>query len=111
MFELGFVWQIVVLGGLAALTVLRIVPVYLALMRTDIGPRDRLLLGVLGPRGTASIVFGLLAFNELDGMVADETLYAMTVTVLASVVLHGFGVSLIARRLDRRDRVQELESD
>lgn len=109
-FELGFVWQIVVLG-LAALTVLRIVPVYLALMRTDIGPRDRLLLGVLGPRGTASIVFGLLAFNELDGMVADETLYAMTVTVLASVVLHGFGVSLVARRLDRRDRLQELESD
>lgn len=110
-FELGFVWQLVVLGGIAALTVLRIVPVYLALLRTDLGRRDRLLVGVLGPRGTASIVFGQLAFNELDGLVADQTLYAMTVTVLASVLFHGFGAALIAHRLGRRNPAPELKSD
>ncbi|MBA5847388.1 cation:proton antiporter [Gordonia amicalis] len=109
-FELGFVWQLVVLG-IAALTVLRIVPVYLALLRTDLGRRDRLLVGVLGPRGTASIVFGQLAFNELDGLVADQTLYAMTVTVLASVLFHGFGAALIAHRLGRRNPAPELKSD
>lgn len=101
-FELGFIWEIVVLA-VAALTVLRIVPVYLALVRSDIGRRDRMLLGVFGPRGTASIVFGLLAFNDLDGMFANVALYAMTVTVLGSVVLHGIGVGLIVERLGRRE--------
>ncbi|MEO9328961.1 cation:proton antiporter domain-containing protein [Gordonia aurantiaca] len=100
-FELGFVWQIVLLAP-AALTILRIVPVYLSLLRTDLRRRDRLLLGVLGPRGTASIVFGLLEFNDLDGVIADVTLYTMTLTVLTSVVLHGVGAGLISQWLGRR---------
>lgn len=62
--------------------------------------RERLMVGALGPRGTTSIVFGLLAFNALpDGPYADTALYAMTLTVLGSVLLHGGGSVVIARSL------------
>nr|WP_214661196.1 hypothetical protein [Streptomyces polyasparticus] len=62
--------------------------------------RRRLLVGALGPRGTTSIVFGLLAFNALpEGPYADTALDAMTLTVLGSVVLHGIGSLPIARLL------------
>ena len=58
------------------------------------------MVGALGPRGTTSIVFGLLAFNALpDGRYADTALYAMTLTVLGSVLLHGGGSVVIARSL------------
>ncbi|GHF73419.1 hypothetical protein GCM10018790_58970 [Kitasatospora xanthocidica] len=58
------------------------------------------LLGALGPRGTTSIVFGLLAFNGLpDGLYAVLALDTMTLTVAGSVVLHGAGWVAIARLL------------
>jgi NhaP-type Na+/H+ or K+/H+ antiporter len=98
--EFGFVWQIIVLA-LAALTVLRIVPVYMSLLGTTLSRTDRLVIGMLGPRGTASIVFGLLAYNALDGEIANDTLYAMTVTVLGSVVIHGIGSTLVAQWYER----------
>ncbi|ORM36427.1 cation:proton antiporter [Williamsia sp. 1135] len=99
--EFGFVWQIIVLA-VAALTVLRIVPVYLSLLGTTLSRTDRLVIGMLGPRGTASIVFGLLAYNALEGRIANDTLYAMTVTVLGSVVIHGIGSTLVAQWYERR---------
>lgn len=99
--ELGFAWQIIVLA-IAALTILRIAPVYLSLIGTTLDRRDRIVIGMLGPRGTASIVFGLLAFNALDGKIADDTLYAMTITVLGSVLIHGVGSTLVAQWYERR---------
>ncbi|MFI5776058.1 cation:proton antiporter [Nocardia sp. NPDC051570] len=76
---------------LAALTVVRIVPVLAATIGSRFSRGERLLLGVLGPRGTTSIVFGLLAFNVLgidDGVMVVS---AMAITVLGSIVLHGIG--------------------
>ncbi|CAL9425655.1 cation:proton antiporter domain-containing protein [Streptomyces sp. enrichment culture] len=90
---------------LAALTVLRIVPILFAFLGSDFTWRARLMVGALGPRGTTSIVFGLLAFNALpDGVDADTALYAMTITVLGSVLLHGVGPLPIARLLAGRRR-------
>ncbi|MFF9020266.1 hypothetical protein [Streptomyces eurythermus] len=72
---------------------------------SDFTWRERLMVGALGPRGTTSIVFGLLAFNALpDGVDADTALYAMTITVLGSVLLHGVGSLFIARLLAGRRR-------
>ncbi|MCV7418240.1 cation:proton antiporter [Mycolicibacterium litorale] len=74
---------------LAALTVVRIGPVAAGLIGTRFSLPERLLVGGLGPRGTTSIVFGLLAFNVLDG--SDETTVGLVVVlcVLGSVILHG----------------------
>ncbi|MEU5220943.1 cation:proton antiporter [Streptomyces sp. NPDC020807] len=89
-----------VLLCLAALTVVRLGPILFAFLGSDLTRRERLMIGALGPRGTTSIVFGLLAFNALpDGPAADTALYAITITVLGSVLLHGLGSTPLARLL------------
>ncbi|MEV6066615.1 cation:proton antiporter [Nocardia sp. NPDC052001] len=93
----GHEWR-AVLFAIAALTVVRIVPTYLAMIGSHFSMRDRWLLAALGPRGTTSIVFGLLAFNGLSGESADLVLLTLVFTVLGSILLHGAGVPLAARR-------------
>ena len=86
---------------LLALTVVRIVPVLAAMLGSDFSWPERLLLGWLGPRGTTSIVFGLLAFNVLADSAEEAIGLAMVVAVLGSVVLHGIGVPAAARAYSR----------
>lgn len=81
---------------LMALTLVRMVPILAALIGTGFSWRERLQIGWLGPRGTTSIVFGLLAFNVLAGDAADRVLLATVVVVLGSVVLHGIGAPAAA---------------
>jgi sodium/hydrogen antiporter len=90
-------WQIV-LYAVLALTVVRVLPVAVSLMGTDIAPRDRFVLGWLGPRGIASLVFGMLAFIELPGPENDLVLAVTVVTVVASIVIHGLSTGLVVRR-------------
>ncbi|UOX92468.1 cation:proton antiporter [Amycolatopsis sp. FBCC-B4732] len=96
--QFGLSWQVVVFC-LAALTVLRIGPVLLSLLKTDLPGRDRFLIGALGPRGTTSIVFGLLALNGLATGDEDVVLTITVVCVLGSVVLHGIGSAPLTNRL------------
>lgn len=94
----GVDWRLVVFC-VAALTLVRIVPVVLSLVGSGVPVREGLLIGWLGPRGTTSIVFGLLAFNELDR--DDDSVLVLTVlvvTVLGSVALHGLGSPVTARK-------------
>ncbi|UOR02248.1 cation:proton antiporter [Leucobacter allii] len=84
-----------ILFALLALTLLRIVPVLLAFLGSGVTLREQAALGLLGPRGTSSIVFGLLAFNAMRDDDANVALYVLIVVVLGSVVLH----SLFGRRL------------
>jgi sodium/hydrogen antiporter len=88
--------------AILALTVVRIVPVMLALMRSGIRPGEALVLGWLGPRGLASIVFGLLAFIDLSAPDSDLIGDVMVATVLVSIVLHGLSLGPIAARYGRR---------
>ncbi|MFD9944373.1 cation:proton antiporter [Nonomuraea sp. NPDC059023] len=93
----GVDWRLLVFC-VAALTVLRIAPVMLSLIGSGVPAKEGLLIGSLGPRGTTSIVFGLLAFNELHDDVSIPVLTALVITVLGSVVLHGLGSPVAARR-------------
>jgi NhaP-type Na+/H+ or K+/H+ antiporter len=97
-FTIGFDWRVLVLAILA-LTVLRIIPVYLSLLGKSVGRRDRLLIGALGPRGTATIVFGLLAYNALPDEEGNLVLLLTVVTVVGSVLLHGVAAPLLLRRV------------
>jgi NhaP-type Na+/H+ or K+/H+ antiporter len=97
-FTSGFDWRVLVLAILA-LTVLRIVPVYIALLGKSVGRRERLLIGSLGPRGTATIVFGLLAYNALPDDEGNLVLVITVVTVVGSVLLHGVAAPLLLRRV------------
>lgn len=100
-------WQIVVFAVLA-LTVARILPVYLSLHRSGIAPRDRLVLGWVGPRGVATLVFGMLAFIELPGPQADLALTVTVVTVVLSIVVHGLSTGWVVRRYPEIPEVPEV---
>ncbi|MFE9428339.1 cation:proton antiporter [Kitasatospora sp. NPDC006697] len=91
----------VVAYAAVALTLVRVTPVLLCLLGTGIPPADRWLLAWLGPRGLASIVFGLLAFISLSARSPHEADLAgqvMTMTVLMSLLLHGLTYGPLASR-------------
>lgn len=88
-----------ILFSVLALTVLRLFPVYLAFLGSTVPPKERVLLGVMGPRGTSSIVFGLLAFNALKEEDANAALCITVITVLGSILFHSWwGIHSLGRR-------------
>lgn len=88
--------------AVAALTVVRIVPVHLALVGSAVPRTERRTIAMLGPRGTASIVFALLAWQRIDDMFnASIVLYATAITVLGSVLIHGLLTSRAAHHRSR----------
>jgi NhaP-type Na+/H+ or K+/H+ antiporter len=95
----GFHWQWLALA-VAALTVLRLVPVFLALLGTGYKWPTVAFLGWFGPRGLATIVFGLLSVEELgkDSPVIDTVGGVIMFTVLLSVFAHGISAAPLATR-------------
>ena len=83
-----------------SLTAVRMVPVALALIGAGLDRSTILFVGWFGPRGLASLVFALLALEEL-GSGADEAVAVITITVLLSVIAHGLSASPLANRYGR----------
>jgi len=96
-------WQIVVFA-LVALTVARIAPVAVSLVGTTLPARDRFVVGWVGPRGIATLVFGMLAFVQLAPGDNDRALAITVTTIVLSVVVHGLSTGLIIRRYAQTTR-------
>jgi len=94
-------WQILVYAVLS-LTVIRMVPVAAALAGARLGRAAVALVGWFGPRGLASVVFALLALEEIGQPAASQAVAVITVTVLLSVIAHGATADPLARRLGPR---------
>ncbi len=91
-------WQAIGLA-LASLTVVRMVPVALVLLATPLAWPTRWFIGWFGPRGLASVVFGLIAVESLGSSPElTPVIGTITVTVLLSVVCHGLSADVGARR-------------
>ncbi|WP_406280391.1 cation:proton antiporter [Embleya sp. NBC_00896] len=89
-------WRTVVYA-LISLTVVRMLPVALSLIGTGLRPASVAYIGWFGPRGLASVVFGLLAFGEhLPGTALLTEVVAVTVGL--SVVLHGASAPFLGNR-------------
>ena len=90
------------------------VPVALALLGSGLDRRTVLFIGWFGPRGLASLVFALLALEEL-GPAADEAVAVIAVTVFLSVLAHGISAAPLAARYGRsaatRERVVTPEDE
>ena len=86
-----------VLYAVLSLTVVRMVPVALASIGSGLDRDTVLFVGWFGPRGLASLVFALLAVEEL-GADADEAVAVIAVTVLLSVLAHGATAGPLATR-------------
>jgi len=82
-----------------SLTVIRMVPVALVLIGTHLRPATVAFMGWFGPRGLASVVFTLLALEEIErGGAGGMLLQTVTWTILLSVVLHGISAPPLAAR-------------
>jgi len=89
-------WQLA-LYAVLSLTVVRMLPVAVALAGSGLSRRAALFIGWFGPRGLASVVFALLALEEL-GPDADRAVAVVVATVLLSVVAHGLSAAPLAQR-------------
>jgi NhaP-type Na+/H+ or K+/H+ antiporter len=89
-------WQSFVFAALA-LTVMRMLPVAISLLRSGLDASTVAFIGWFGPRGLASVVFGLVVADALTGKDADLALSVISLTVVASVVAHGLSARPFAR--------------
>lgn len=87
-----------------SLTVVRMLPVAIALWGTRLSPATVLFMGWFGPRGLASIVLGLVYIEHMmhQGSLSTISLAVMA-TVFVSIFAHGFsavpGMELYARKI------------
>ena len=101
----GLTWQYldwrVFAYALLSLTVIRIIPVFIAAIGLGLRWETRLFMGWFGPRGLASIVFVVLVQDE---MLPGSEILATTVTwtILLSVLLHGLSANSLSKAYGAR---------
>ena len=87
-----------------SLTVVRMIPVAVAVIGPHVSAATVLFMGWFGPRGLASIVLGLVFLGEETHVPGEEAIkLAVMVTVLLSIFAHGFsalpGITLYTRKV------------
>jgi NhaP-type Na+/H+ or K+/H+ antiporter len=100
-------WR-VVLYALASLTIIRMLPVAASLVGSGLDRPTVVFIGWFGPRGLASVVFALLAVEDL-GETSPEVRRAVAtvaLTVLLSVVFHGITAGPGGRRYVQTEQAQ-----
>jgi NhaP-type Na+/H+ or K+/H+ antiporter len=87
------------------------VPVAVAMIGTGLRPASLLFMGWFGPRGLASVVFTLIAFESLHegGLAPDALIEIATWTVFLSVIAHGVTARPFATRYGRKVAGQPVE--
>jgi sodium/hydrogen antiporter len=89
-------WRIVTYAILS-LTAIRMLPVALSLVGTGLPRATVAFIGWFGPRGLASVIFALIASDEL-GAGASTVVAVIGMTVLISVFAHGLSAKPLATR-------------
>ena len=97
-----------VLYAVLSLTVVRMVPVALASIGARLDRNTVLFVGWFGPRGLASLVFALIALEEL-GTGANDAVAVIGLTVLLSVLAHGLTAAPLATRYGQAATTKGLE--
>jgi sodium/hydrogen antiporter len=90
-------WRIGIYA-LASLTVVRMLPVAIAMLGTGARRPTVTFMGWFGPRGLASIVFALIVLHDADLPHEGTILSATYVTVGLSVLAHGVTAAPLTRR-------------
>ena len=91
-------WQVVAYAVLS-LTLIRMLPVAVAVIGLGLRPATVGFLGWFGPRGLASIILALVVVEDAPALQGLEQIFAvMTVTVLLSVFAHGITAAPLSRR-------------
>ncbi len=90
--------------ALLSLTLVRMLPVAIALIGTRLSAASVAFMGWFGPRGLASIVLGLVYLEQETHFPGESAIrFAVEVTVLLSIFAHGLsampGIGLYARKI------------
>lgn len=84
----------IIVYAVLSLTLIRILPVALSLIKTGLKPNSILFIGWFGPRGLASIVLLLITLNEAPDLPGLQTIaVAVSTTILISVFAHGISAN------------------
>jgi NhaP-type Na+/H+ or K+/H+ antiporter len=99
-----FSWEALIYA-LLSLTVIRMLPVFLVLSGTGLKTDEKLFMSWFGPRGLASIVFGVIVFQaHLPG--EDTIVMTVVFTIILSVIGHGISANPLANALAARIRAR-----
>ena len=93
-------WELA-LYAVLSLTIVRMVPVAIAMWGSRARPPTLGFLGLFGPRGLASIVFALIVVEESQLPHENLIVLAIYVTVGLSVLAHGLTAAPLANRYAR----------
>ena len=102
-------WRAILLA-LVALVIVRPIAIWLSLIGQKLMPSTVAFLGWFGPRGLATIVFYLLAVEELPEVPSLVT-EAVIATMVLSIVLHGISAVPASEWLARKFEGMEDEDD
>ncbi len=108
-------WELA-LYAVLSLTVVRMLPVAIAMLGSRPRPPTLAFLGWFGPRGLASIVFAVIVIEEANLLHEDLIVLAIYLTVGLSVFAHGLSAAPLANRYARwyaqhpRDEAPPMES-
>jgi NhaP-type Na+/H+ or K+/H+ antiporter len=100
-----FSW-LILLYAVLSLTLIRMLPVFLVLTGSGMNTEGKLFIGWFGPRGLASIVFGVIVVNA---NLPNSGPIAMTVvcTIILSILGHGITANSWAKAFGARQRLAE----
>jgi NhaP-type Na+/H+ or K+/H+ antiporter len=92
------------LYAVLSLTVIRMLPVFVVLTGLGVSTEGKLFMGWFGPRGLASIVFGVIVVNT---HLPNSGPIAMTVvcTIMLSILAHGISANPWAKAYGERQRL------
>jgi len=102
--------QMVIYAALS-LTLVRMVPVAIAMIGSKIGLPKIAFMGWFGPRGLASLLFALLILEDLGVKDAEFIQAIVAVTVLMSIVLHGMTAAPFSKALGKHSSSQSSVDD
>ena len=90
----------VLVYAVLSLTVIRMLPVALALAGAGVDRFGVAFVGWFGPRGLASVIFALLAVEDLHDA-GKDLVAVIAFTVLLSVIAHGFSAGPLSSRFTK----------
>lgn len=98
---LSVVTMNMILYAMLSLTVIRMVPVTLSMFGSGLRWQSVGFMGWFGPRGLASLLFGLLVLEDLSVKNMDTVLTVVAITVCMSIVMHGVSAAPLSKVFGR----------
>ncbi|MGI9519964.1 MAG: cation:proton antiporter [Pirellulaceae bacterium] len=97
--------------AILSLTLIRMLPVAVSLLGSNLRWPSYWFLGWFGPRGLASLLFALLVVGEFEIAVSDSIMSIAVITVLLSMIAHGLtaipGADLYSRQIQADQQAAE----